>query len=103
MSKEACYSPVVLYNEEIRLVINALRTSGHESLASMINAKARRSKNDVRYVAALPSLGDFDFDVDDEPVVSSGEGGAYVMVWRWVSDDQAGVRFLKDRPSSKIS
>lgn len=29
--------------------------------------------------------------IEDDAVVSAGEGGAWVQAWVWVSDDQAGI------------
>lgn len=31
------------------------------------------------------------WDHDDEPIVSRGDDGAYVQVWRWISNEEAGV------------
>ncbi|MCX6942315.1 MAG: hypothetical protein NTX09_16560 [Verrucomicrobia bacterium] len=85
------FSPALLFHKEAKAVHDALAASGHHALASMIASKARRSETDRQFIAALPRLDDSDFDVDDEPVVSASEDGAYVMVWRWVANEEAGV------------
>jgi hypothetical protein len=38
---------------------------------------------------AKPS--DCDIEIDDEPKVSIGEGGAWVAAWVWVSQEEAGL------------
>lgn len=91
MCPKTDYSPIILYKEDIQSIIDVLLSSGHHALAGRIDAKAHRSKTDSQYIAALPSLADDDFDVDDEPVVAAGEEGAYVMVWHWITNEQAGI------------
>ena len=91
MSTPTRFSSVVLYSDDAKAIHDALLASGHDALAAMIATKALRSKTDRRFIAALPRLDDSDFDVDDEPVVSVSEDGAYVMVWRWVTNEEAGV------------
>ncbi len=42
--------------------------------------------------AAMASARDGEIEVDAGAVVSHGsDGGAYVMAWLWISDDEAGV------------
>lgn len=48
--------------------------------------------DDDPYVAAAQEKNTSDsVSLDGNPVVSYGEGGAQVMAWIWVSDDDAGV------------
>lgn len=43
-------------------------------------------------VESVLSHADGDFSTDATPIVSKGdEDGAYVLVWRWVRDDEAGL------------
>jgi hypothetical protein len=46
---------------------------------------------DSPFVKAAPSLDENDFDYDDNPLVSEGDDGAYVNVWVWVSNEDAGI------------
>ena len=83
--------PVLLSSDESKAVHKALTSSGNHALANMLATKAQRSKNDFKFINAISLLDDSEFDIDDEPVVSASGEGAYVMVWRWVSNDDAGV------------
>jgi len=81
----------MLYGDEVKSIYDALVTSGHEALATMLDSKAQRSPIDRQFIEALPLLDENDFSVDEQPVVSISQDGAYVMVWHWVPNDDAGV------------
>ena len=83
--------PVLLSSDESKAVHKALTSSGNHALANMLASKAQRSKTDFKFISAISLLEDSDFEMDDEPVVSASEEGAYVLVWRWISSDDAGV------------
>lgn len=85
MSSEKSFAPVILYSEDAKAVHDALLASGHADLAQKIRMKASRSRLDKMYAEHVVYGSDDEFDHDDEPVISQGESGAYVMVWRWVS------------------
>ncbi len=91
MHTSTAFAPIMLYSDEAKAVHDALAASGYGALATMLASKAQRSEADKQFIAALPQLDDSDFDVDDEPVVSVSEEGAYIMVWRWVANEEAGV------------
>lgn len=91
MSISPALYPVLLYGDESKAVHEALTSSGHHALADMLVSKAQRSKTDFKFISATSLIDDSDFEIDDEPVVSASEEGAYVMVWRWVSNGDAGV------------
>lgn len=91
----------MLVGAEAKAIHDALMSSGHAALATMIASKGRRSEIDRQFIAALPRFDDSDFDVDDEPVVSASEDGAYVMVWRWIANEDAG--FASEHESSRSS
>jgi hypothetical protein len=78
------FHPVVLYSEDAKQVYDALVSSGHNDLALKIATKAKRTKTDKKYADAVRLWDEGDFDIDDEPVVSRGEDGAYVIVWQWI-------------------
>jgi hypothetical protein len=84
MSAPTHFAPVILYSDDAKAVHDALLTSGHTELAEKIRQKAQRSRLDKMYAEHVDVGSDDDFDHDDEPVVSQGAAGAYVMVWRWV-------------------
>ena len=44
-----------------------------------------------KYRDAVP-VSDGDLECDDDAIVSKGDAaGAYVMTWKWVSDEEAGI------------
>lgn len=68
---------------------DALVSAGHEDLAGLLAGKANRTEWEKQYAAAI-QLGDENvFSMDDVPIVSASEEGAYVMVWQWM--DQSTV------------
>lgn len=82
------FHPIVLYSEDVKSIYNALVFSGSNELALEIAKKSKRTKADKRYVAAVKLWDDGAFDIDDDPVVSRGEDGAYVLVWQWVNKNE---------------
>lgn len=85
---ENYFHPVILYSEDTKAIHDALVTSGHSDLALKISKKSKRSKIDLKYMGALRLWDEGRFDVDDEPIVSRGEDGAYVMVWQWIYKEE---------------
>lgn len=82
------FSPVLLYSDHAKAVHDALISSGHLELAEIISERAQRTESDRRYANALELLEEWTFEMDDTPVVSSSEDGAFVMVWQWVDKDE---------------
>jgi hypothetical protein len=80
---------VLLHQEEVIAIHEALVSSGHHQLANLLAKKTIRSRMDKRYAAALP-MGDDGFSIDSDPIVSSSEDGAFVMVWQWVDQSEIG-------------
>jgi hypothetical protein len=56
-----------------------------------MSERAQRTDSDRRYANALELLEEGSFEVDDEPVVSASEDGAFVMVWKWVDAESAEI------------
>ena len=78
-----------LHQEEVLAIHDALVFAGHEELAGLLGSKATRTEVEKQYAAAI-QLGDENvFSMDDSPIVSASEEGAYVMVWQWM--DQSAV------------
>ena len=82
--------PVLLFESDVQAVHAALVKAGETQLAEMVAEKAKRSEHDLKFIEGIPAL-DCDYDVDDCPVVSASEDGAYVLVWRWVTNEEAGI------------
>ena len=83
--------PVLLFESDVQAVHAALVKAGETKLAEMVAEKAKRSEQDLKFIEGIPALDDCDYHVGDCPVVSASEGGAYVLVWRWVTNEEAGI------------
>jgi hypothetical protein len=76
---------------EAEKIHHALVESGQAELAEIMSERAQRTDSDRRYANALELLEEGSFEVDDEPVVSASEDGAFVMVWKWVDAESAEI------------
>lgn len=85
------FGPILLYGNDVKNVHDALVSSDHDELALLIASKAKRSVIDHKLIGALPCLDEHYFSVDENPVVSASEQGGYVLVWHWVSNEEAGI------------
>jgi hypothetical protein len=81
------FNSVLLSGEEANAIHNILFVSGHKELAELIFQKAQRSETDHAYAEALELWDDVEFEIDENPVVSASEEGAFVMVWQWVGNE----------------
>ena len=82
------FHSVILYSKDAKVIFEALKSSGHADLAATILEKSKRSKIDSKYVKALCLWDEDNFDMDDDPIVSRGEDGAFVMVWQWIYKEE---------------
>jgi len=76
--------PVLLDASQVASIHQALIINGNIDLANLIASKAIISKKNERFVSAVRSSLNDDFEMDEDPIVSPSEEGAFVMVWRWV-------------------
>jgi hypothetical protein len=97
------FAPVILYSEDAKAVHDALLASGHSELAQKIRLKANRTRLDKMYAEHVVCGSDDEFDNDDEPVISQGASGAYVMVWRWVYKDEIRETLRKERDARLLA
>ena len=81
---DTTFLPALLLPSEAESIHAALFSSGHGELAELVKSKAGRTEGARRYSDSVELWDGGTFDIDDEPIVSEGEGGAYVMVWQWV-------------------
>jgi hypothetical protein len=103
MSSPSHFAPVILYSEDAEAVHDALLASGHSDLVQKIRLKAKRSRLDKMYAEQVVCGSDGEFDHDDEPVISQGESGAYVMVWRWVSKGEIRETLREKRDAQRVA
>ncbi len=96
------FAPVILNSEDAKAVHDALLASGYSALAQNIRLKANRSRLDKMYAEHVVCVSDDEFDHDDEPVISQGASGAYVMVWRWVYKDEI-RQTLRENRDAKVA
>jgi hypothetical protein len=85
-----------LSREELEQVRNALDGSGHSALADRLANSLIAGEHDAAFHAAAREkyswrLSDGDLDFDDQPGVSQGDKGAYVLGWLWVTNSEAGM------------
>lgn len=92
-----------LNETEIATIVELLRSHGKVGMlggttpaaAEMLEAlqvKMQEGGNDNAYRrAAFNDHGDDECEIDDDAVVSVGDGGAFVMAWLWITDDEAGI------------
>jgi hypothetical protein len=85
------FHPAYLSGSDAEKIHRVLVESGHTDLADVISEKSQRTDSDRRYANALELLEDGTFEMDDTPVVSSSEDGAFVMVWQWVDAESAAI------------
>ncbi len=83
------FHPAYLSGSEAEKIHRALVESGHTDLADIMSERSQRTDTDRRYANALELLEEGTFEMDDAPVVSSSEDGAFVMVWQWVDSESA--------------
>jgi hypothetical protein len=88
--KTNSFHPAYLLPEEVLAIHEALLSTGHQELASSLANKARRSDLETRYATAVLLDDENVFSMDEAPVVSASECGAYVMVWQWVDQSEVG-------------
>ena len=85
------FHPAYLSGSEAEKIHRALVKSGHTDLADIMSERSQRTDTDCRDANALELLEEGSFEVDDEPVVSASEDGAFVMVWKWVDAESAEI------------
>jgi secreted PhoX family phosphatase len=44
-----------------------------------------------------------DLEIDFHAVVSCGDDGAFVLTWKWVSNEEAGIETLNDEGNRKVA
>lgn len=76
--------PVLLDGKQAACVYDSLVATGNNELASLIFSKSRLSGREQEFAsfARLSLAGNL--EVDELPVVSISEAGAFVMAWFWV-------------------
>ena len=78
--------PIYMNDELTSEIYSVLSAAGEHRIADLLKTKGARSERELSYIDRLPNLDENEFDVDDVPVVAVCDGGAYVMVWRWIHE-----------------
>lgn len=86
MNPEKIFSPMLLDGSQASSIYHALVDTGHMELASLILSKSKLAGRGNKYAAAarIALQGAGEFEIDEIPVVSHSNDGAFVMVWYWV-------------------
>jgi|GEM_PF-2207797 len=88
---DTIFLPALLLPSEVKSIHEVLIGSGHLELAELVKKKATRSDSDRKYSESIKLWDEGTFDIDDEPIISESEDGAYVMVWQWVDKSDLGI------------
>jgi hypothetical protein len=78
----------------VNLDLDELSTRGLEYVQARVKHMREDEENPLTrvYRAHVPDLREGDLEVDENAVVSMSEDdGAYVMCWKWVSNEDAGI------------
>jgi hypothetical protein len=76
--------PVVLDRAQTESIYSALVSAGHTELAALVLSKSSLTGEEEKFATIARMELDGELEVDDEPVVSISEEGAFVMAWYWV-------------------
>ena len=80
-----------LQDGKAKEIAAALKKAGLEHEAKEVEQFAKAARKNGKYREAADRLyhRDGDLEVDDGAVVSKGnDAGAYVMCWKWISNDE---------------
>lgn len=73
-----------LSESDLEAIHEALVSSGNADLAALFNPKEGLSQEEAEYISRARAYCDHDLEVDEEPLVSIGDDGAWVAAWVWV-------------------
>jgi hypothetical protein len=74
-----------LPESKISAIHDALVSSGFTELAEWLTRKQEHSLEEEKLASLARGLCNDELEVDDDPVVSLAEGGAWVAAWLWVA------------------
>ena len=75
---------ITLSESEINAIHAALVASGHADLAELLPINRQPSEEELIYATLAKERTGDDLEVDDDPLVSIGDDGAFVSAWLWV-------------------
>lgn len=85
-----------LAKDEVKTLMEAAKRAGLEAVSDSLEGCLDEDdpETDEKYREAChKSCSDGDLECDEGAVVSKGgDAGAYVMCWKWVSDEEAGIK-----------
>jgi hypothetical protein len=77
-----------LTESDLKVIHDSLVSSGNAGLASLFTRKEGLSPEEADYVSMAREYCDYDLKIDEEPLVSIGDDGAWVGAWVWVDGSQ---------------
>lgn len=77
-----------LSKSDLKVIQEALISSGKADLAALFIQKEGLSPEEEKYVSLARVYCDDDLEIDEEPLVSIGDVGAWIAAWVWVEGSQ---------------
>lgn len=88
MKYEKIFGPILLDKKQAASIHRVLLATGNTELALLIESKAKLSGKECQFAIAARRALNGELDVDEEPVISQSEDGAFVMAWHWVNSSE---------------
>lgn len=82
-------------------LLATLKTNGVE-FSDCVAAFAEDDDNPY-VVAGREMMDEGDLEMDDKVVISKSDAGAYVLAWKWVSNEDAGLEEAEDESNDEKS
>ncbi|MFM2197084.1 MAG: hypothetical protein RLZZ505_516 [Verrucomicrobiota bacterium] len=77
-----------LSESDLEAIHKALISSGNADLAALFIQKEDLSPEAEKYVSLARKSRDYDLEIEEAPLVSIGDDGAWVAAWVWVDGSQ---------------
>ena len=77
-----------LSESDLQAIHDALVSSGNAVLAALFIQKEGLSPEEQNYVSLARDYCGYDLEIDEEPLVSIGDDGAWVAAWVWIDGSQ---------------
>ncbi|MCX6866626.1 MAG: hypothetical protein NTV46_10495 [Verrucomicrobia bacterium] len=88
MKSKRKFGRVLLDPAQAVSIHQILIATGNIELAEVISSRGRLSGNENRYVSIAREDLDEMLEIDENPIVSISDDGAYVMIWKWISSSE---------------
>lgn len=94
MKTQKNFGPILLDGAQAASIYHALIATGNMDLASLILLKSKLTGREGEFAAEARLALDGELEVDEVPVVSLSEDGAFVMAWYWVDASAPSLKYI---------